>query len=472
MLFVEFRFIVFFGVLWAIYWSLRNNTWRKMVLLGGSYLFYAAWDWRFLSLILLSTVVDYLAALRIPGAANEGRKRGWLVASLITNLGVLGFFKYFNFFAASLVDLFNSLGVALNHTTLEIVLPVGISFYTFQTLSYTIDVYRGKLQPRKNPLDVALFVAFFPQLVAGPIVRASHFLPQLDQSRRWSKVAVRSCLTLFLIGFIKKAGVSDNIAPFVDQVFADPGLYSASAIWGGILLYGVQIYCDFSGYSDMAIATAGLLGYRLPVNFNAPYLASSLTDFWRRWHMSLSTWLRDYLYIPLGGNRGGRLQAMRNVMITMLLGGLWHGAAWNFVIWGGLHGVALVGHRAWISFRGEVGAGDGVGGFIRHSLGMVFTFWWVFLAWIFFRAQDLSTALEMLRVYLTFSAQGVENLGINPFGVLTLLGVAHWLASRWDLPALSERIPFRLYSVLLGAAFGVALSFVPLGYRPFIYFQF
>ncbi|MEL7520851.1 MAG: MBOAT family O-acyltransferase, partial [Cyanobacteria bacterium J06553_1] len=307
MIFTEFRFFIFFAVVFGVYWALRSNGWRKAWILACSYAFYGAWDWRFLSLIIGSTLVDYVVGLNLVKCDDSSKvnsskaKRSWLALSLCVNLGALAFFKYANFFADSAVGFFSWMGLPVNSVTLGIVLPVGISFYTFQTLSYSLDIYAGQLQPKKNLLDLATFVAFFPQLVAGPIVRAADFLPQLEIARSFDQVNVRACLTLFMVGFFKKACVSDNLAPIVDKYFAAPDTFDAISSWIGVLSYTVQIYCDFSGYSDMAIACAGLLGYELCVNFNFPYFASSITDFWRRWHISLSTWLKDYLYIPVGG---------------------------------------------------------------------------------------------------------------------------------------------------------------------------
>ncbi|HSL81392.1 MAG TPA: MBOAT family O-acyltransferase, partial [Thermoanaerobaculia bacterium] len=347
MLFTEPVFFAFFAAVFAVAWLERSHARRKLWLLAASYLFYAGWDWRFLSLIAVSTLVDFGVGLGLARGGRPAARRTLLVASLAVNLGILAVFKYYGFFVESAVGLLSSLGLEPAARVPEIVLPVGISFYTFQTLSYTIDVYRGKLAPVRSLTDFALFVGFFPQLVAGPIVRAADFLPQLESPPRWRDVAFRRHLTLFLVGFVKKACVADNLAPFADRVFAAPEVYTALAIWTAVALYAVQIYCDFSGYTDMAIACAGLLGYRLARNFEFPYVASSAADFWRRWHVSLSTWLRDNRYIPLGGSRGSRLATHRNLLLTMLLGGLWHGAAWTFVAWGALHGLALAAHREW-----------------------------------------------------------------------------------------------------------------------------
>ncbi|NNE08668.1 MAG: MBOAT family protein, partial [Gemmatimonadetes bacterium] len=386
MIFTELRFLVFFAIVLGVHWALPRNRPRKVWLLAASYVFYAAWDWRFLSLILGSTIVDYIVGIKLDGDRAPRVRRAWVSVSVIVNLSLLAVFKYFHFFADSAAALLQTLGLAIEPSSLRIILPVGISFYTFQTMSYSLDIYRGKLRATRDFLDLALFVGFFPQLVAGPIVRARDFLPQLTRRRAASDVAFRPLLLLFLSGFFKKACISDNISGVVDTYFTDPSAYDAMSAWIAVLLYAVQIYCDFSGYSDMAIATAGFLGYSLCENFAFPYFAGSIQDFWRRWHISLSSWLRDYLYILLGGGYGGRLFRYRNLMLTMLLGGLWHGAAWRFVIWGGLHGLALIVHREFHdrlrgrSFR------------VPAPVGVLLTFWWVGLTWIFFRATDWQSA--------------------------------------------------------------------------------
>ena len=338
MLFVEFRFFWFFLAVFAVYWSLRQNDSRKIWLLICSYIFYAAWNWKFVFLLMASSALDYVVGLMMTRSKTRGARRAWLIVSLCGNLGTLAFFKYFNFFISSAAGLLEWLGLPASVHTLNIIIPVGVSFYTFHSMSYTIDVYRGKIRAVSSLLDVACFIGFFPQMVAGPIVRASAFLPQLQSLRKFSDVDVRGALVLFLTGFIKKACIADAVAPFADRYFAAPENFTAASAWVGVLSYAIQIYCDFSGYTDMAIACARLLGYELPINFRFPYFARNISDFWHRWHISLSSWLRDYLYIPLGGNRGPRWFIYRNIMITMLLGGLWHGGAWTFVIWGGLHG--------------------------------------------------------------------------------------------------------------------------------------
>jgi len=499
MLFTEPIFFLFFPVVLAGAWALgrfaSSGRPRKLWLLAASYLFYAAWDWRFLSLIAASTLVDYGVGRALERTQASARRRAWLVVSLVLNLGLLGVFKYYGFFVESARGLLDALGIALDARVPEIVLPVGISFYTFQTLSYTIDVYRRRIEPLHSLPDFALFVSFFPQLVAGPIVRASDFLPQLDRRPRWADVAVRRALVLFLVGFVKKACIADGVAPVVDRVFAHPAIWTSSAVWTAVLLYAVQIYCDFSGYTDMAIACAELLGFRLEKNFDFPYIARSVTEFWRRWHISLSGWLRDYLYIPLGGNRGGRLATHRNLLITMLLGGLWHGAAWTFVVWGALHGVALALHKEWRRWRQGAVPGArrltlphlpaplGVG------LGWAVTFVWVCLAWIFFRAQSFADAAVLVRAFAWLPGPGTLDLPRAWLLLVVVLGVAHWVSaygasagistssgaeavSGRALESVVERIPDWSFAAAYGSAVALTLLFLPLRSAPFIYFQF
>jgi D-alanyl-lipoteichoic acid acyltransferase DltB (MBOAT superfamily) len=353
--------------------------------------------------------------------------------------------------------------------TLNLVLPVGISFYTFQAISYMVDVHRGVIGARRSFLDVAFYIAFFPQLVAGPIVRASDFIPQMDTARKWSDVAVRASVALFLVGFFKKACISDNIAPYVDQIFSDPSTYTAHSVIAGVLLYGIQIYCDFSGYSDMAIATAALLGYKFPANFDSPYLSANIQDFWRRWHISLSSWLRDYLYIPLGGNRKGNMRRDVNLMTTMVLGGLWHGASFNFIIWGFLHGLALMVERTWSDMVAKRVKPLGAIGIV---LGTAITYYWVNLAWIFFRAPNLDEALAITKTYATFSSAGTQNLPAIVWPFIVGISVFHFISHRFKIGEMLGRVPPVGFALATGSLAALALSFVPLGYRPFIYFQF
>jgi len=468
MLFVEFRFFWFFLAVFTVYWSLRRNDSRKLWLLVCSYFFYACWNWKFLFLIMASSGLDYLVGTMLARTENPRARRGWLILSLTANLGTIAFFKYYNFFVTSAAALLAWLGLHPSLHTLNIIIPVGVSFYTFHSMSYTIDVYRRKLKPVSSILDLACFIGFFPQMVAGPIVRASAFLPQLRAVRSFAGVDVRGALVLFLTGFIKKACIADAVAPFVDRYFDAPANFTAASAWVAVLFYAIQIYSDFSGYTDMAIATAGLLGYQLPVNFRFPYFAANISDFWHRWHISLSSWLRDYLYIPLGGNRGPAWFVGRNIMITMLLGGLWHGGAWTFVVWGGLHGVALIIHREW---QRRTEARPFAQSLMRW-LAWPLTVYWVCVAWIFFRAVDLQHAVPALRGFLFFSSGGGEDLGAGMLWIVAALALVHWLNFRETFSTWWRRPPAPVFAAGYGCAFAVVLLFIPPHYAPFIYFQF
>ena len=480
MLFVEPRYLLFFLVVFSVYWALRASATRKWVLLVSSYAFYAAWDWRFLGLIVFSTVLDHAVALRIEQSSAVRARRAWLSLSLLGNLGVLACFKYFDFFAASAARLAAHFGIELSAVTLDLVLPVGISFYTFQTLSYTLDVHRGLLRAERSLLNVAVFVAFFPQLVAGPIVRARDFLPQLHRPIGFEAVDVRGALVLFGIGFFKKAVLADHVAPVVDTCFADPARYEASAHVLATALYSLQIYCDFSGYSDMAIGSAALLGFRLPVNFARPYLATGLREFWRRWHISLSSWLRDYLYVPLGGNRGGRWRTTRNLLMTMLLGGLWHGAGWNFVVWGGGHGLGLVGQREFRRVRGadrggsvrQAGSSHRVRATLLVLLSWSFTLWFVGATWIFFRATSFTDAFEVLRSWCGASAPGRRELPLEWWWLVAGAFALHVVAARCSWMPRLRAMPDLAFAISVGLGGAVLWAFAPLEERAFVYFQF
>ena len=468
MLFNSLQFILFLGLTLVGYRLVeRWRTPRHLLLLSASYLFYASWNPRYLVLILASTLLDYNVGRALARTEDQRARKALLWTSIVGNLSLLGVFKYGNFV---LENLEAALGLPMPRVPAE--LPVGISFYTFQTLSYTIDRYRKTIDPARNLLEFALFVAFFPQLVAGPIIRALDFMPQLGVKTIFQRTDVRAALVLFSVGFFKKACVSDGIAQIPDEYFADPAAYGALAAWIGTLFYAVQIYCDFSGYTDMAIACAALLGYELCVNFRFPYLARDITDFWRRWHISLSSWLRDYLYIPLGGNRGSSLFQGRNLILTMLLGGLWHGAGWNFILWGALHGAALVLHKLWSHALPENSLPRRVSGF----LGPVLTFSFVCLCWIFFRATDFESARTAALAFVGLGAAGLPGLeSVQPalaFALLGGLALAHWVASRHWTEALWRGLPSWGFTLALAALWALALPFVPLESKPFIYFQF
>lgn len=380
MTFTSFNYFYFFLCVVSIYWLLGKKRWQNPFLLGASYLFYGFIHPWFCLLILISTLTDYFCALKM----EKGNKRLYLWASLLVNLGMLGGFKYFNFFVGSAGDLFEFLGWKVSLPVLKVVLPVGISFYTFQTLSYTLDVYWGRFKPIANFVDFSLYVSFFPQLVAGPIERATTLAPQIALERKWSTVDKKGAFSLFISGYVKKLVVADNVSPFVDQVFmlAHPDFF---LLFVGSVLFAIQIWADFSAYTDIARASAKCLGFELMENFNAPYLAVSPSDFWRRWHISFSSWIRDYLYIPLGGSRVGAFRYFFVVVGTMSVSGLWHGAAWNFVVWGVFHGCLLYFYKilkiedakkgipffiAWIVMQGWTLVGWAI--FRTDSLGWLF----------------------------------------------------------------------------------------------------
>ncbi len=400
MLFNSFEFALFLPVVLAAYWSLRNAPrWQNVLLLVASYVFYGYWDWRFLSLIGFSTLVDYTVGIQLHAELqrSEGHKtraaRRWLLTSLVCNLGLLGFFKYFNFFSGSFSALLAQVGVEADPFYLNIVLPVGISFYTFQTLSYTIDIYRGQMKPTRDLVTFAVYVAFFPQLVAGPIERARVLLPQLMERRKLDWVQMSDGAHLIFWGLFKKVFVADNLAPYVNQIFASPDPTTFEVVVAAYA-FAFQIYCDFSGYSDVARGCAKCMGIELMVNFRYPYVATSPSDFWRRWHISLSTWLRDYLYIPLGGNRMGGWMTYRNLALTMLLGGLWHGSTWLFVVWGAYQGLLLIVHRLTADHLPRAPS-EGFGGRLATFVKVVVLFQFVCGGWLIFRAESIGQLWTM-----------------------------------------------------------------------------
>ncbi len=465
MLFNSFAFALFFPLVWIAYWLLRRTDHARVwLLLGASYVFYGYWDWRFLGLILGSTVLDFTVGAAMAKSEAPRRRRWLLAASLMGNLGALAFFKYWGFFTEEAARLMRSVGIEPNLPMLEILLPVGISFYTFQTLSYTIDIYRGVLRPERSFARFALFVAFFPQLVAGPIVRARDFLPQITRRPTLTRAAFRSGLALIAWGLVKKVAIADYLGgELVDAMWESPERYGGYATLVGIWGYALQIYGDFSGYSDCAIGIARLLGFELCRNFDAPYRALSPRDFWRRWHISLSTWLRDYLYISLGGNRGGAWINYRNLLLTMLLGGLWHGASWMFVLWGAYHGLLLVFDR----LLGLVDPRTWYGTWIRR----VVVFHLICLGWVFFRSTTPEDAWAVLGSL--FAPRGDAAIGVYvwcavAFGFATHLlpsGIKEGLRTRFaELPGFLLGIAYALILGLLITAFSLE--------RPFIYFQF
>jgi alginate O-acetyltransferase complex protein AlgI len=389
MLFNTPRFFVFLAIVLILFYT-APRSWRKYILLAASYYFYMSFIPKFILLLMALTAIDYTAARWIARAQSPGSRKTALVISLAANLGLLGFFKYYNFFASNIAHLLHR---PENAFALSVILPLGISFHTFQSMSYVIDVYRKEQEPIVNPIDYALYIAFFPQLVAGPIVRAREFFGDFYHWQRPSSDDVLRGMLLLFLGLAKKMVLADQFAQIANGYFGDvsrqPGMVPA---WSAVIAFGVQIYFDFSGYTDMAIGMAKLLGFHFPVNFRRPYLASSITDFWHRWHISLSRWLRDYLYIPLGGNRHGRLRTYLNLMLTMLLGGLWHGASWNFVVWGGYHGALLSFERM---FRGQRST-EPARWTMWYPLQAAITFGLVMIGWVFFRAANFHDSLYVL----------------------------------------------------------------------------
>lgn len=402
MLFNSLEFFLFLPIVFVLYWFVFNKNLKhqNLLILFSSYIFYGWWDYRFLSLIFLSTIVDYFIGLSIPKQKDNRRKKYLLWMSMLFNLGVLGFFKYFNFFIDSWIDMFSAFGYEMQSTwMLKIILPVGISFYTFQTMSYTIDIYRKDLKPTKDFISFASFVSFFPQLVAGPIERATNLLPQILNIRKFNYEQAIQGLRLILWGLFKKVVIADSLGPIVDNIFGNYQDFGGGTLWLGAIFFAFQIYCDFSGYSDIAIGTSKLFGIELMSNFKFPYFSRNIGEFWRRWHISLSTWFRDYLYIPLGGSKEGKWKSLRNIFVIFIVSGFWHGANWTFIIWGGIHALlyvpsfivkrnrkfltTVVAENTWLPSFAEL-------------FQMARTFFFVTLAWVFFRSDNLQIALDYL----------------------------------------------------------------------------
>jgi len=474
MLFASLHFFVFFVFVVITSAVLRRIQPRLEILflvLASAY-FYGQWSWTYLILIYVTIITDFYLGLK---CYSSSRPRKFLFLSLLVNLGILVFFKYANFLIDSGNQLLQFSGVGWHFSPLDFLLPVGISFYTFQSMSYTIDIYRGQLKPRRDLLEYALFVSFFPQLVAGPIVRAKEFFQQLDGYRQFTFAMAQSGFLLMLIGLVKKTVFADNLALLVDPVFDQPAHFGSLATLVAIYAFAFQIYFDFSGYTDIAIGAAKFLGFSFPKNFDHPYTALSIQDFWRRWHMTLSRWLRDYLYISLGGNRKGRWKTSRNLFLTMFLGGLWHGASWNFAIWGTLHGLYLSGEKL---LRLPIGNKRSVEQWLHASfLGRWFkwllTFHLVCLAWVFFRSDSLHNSMIMLRHILHWQ-QAATVPAWQWLAIFALAGflLAHWLGARWQLADRSSNmktLEFVAWSVLLIV---LLIGFAARETSAFIYFQF
>ena len=472
MLFPTATFAFFFLLVLPLSWFLmsRPSRWRPFMI-GASYVFYGWWDWRFVFLLVGCTLWNQVLAVRIWQTPVTSRRKALLVLALAGNLGVLGYFKYYDFFVTSSDSLASLVGADLPLEVKSIVLPVGISFFTFMAISYVVDAYRGTFQPTSLE-KFAVYLAFFPHLVAGPIVRPSELVPQLDRPRDPRRVDTSRAFYLIATGLFKKVVIANYLAAgIVDDVFGAPGEHSSLEILIAVYAYAVQIYADFSGYTDIAIGIALLLGFAFPQNFDSPYAAGSLQDFWRRWHMTLSRWLRDYLYVPLGGNRGRRLFTYRNLLLTMLIGGLWHGAAWTFVVWGGIHGVGLAAERWWRERPGFVRRPPTTWTTWRNRL---LTFHVVCLAWIFFRADSFDTAWQLLGGLFTGWS---EPSPLVTSGILLAIAVgigSQYLPSRVPrlVMARFSRLPVLGQATVLAFALTLVNAMGPEGVAPFIYFQF
>lgn len=484
MLFNSLDFALFLPIVFGLYWLIGSSqrSAQNLLLLISSYVFYAWWDWAFLGLIMLSSAVDFWAGQRIYASKVKHQRRIWLALSLVVNIGLLLYFKYYNFFIDSFVTAFTLIGQSFTPDRLSIILPVGISFYTFQTLSYTLDIYHGKLKPTNDWVAFGAFVSFFPQLVAGPIERAQKLLPQFNQQRFFSYTLARDGAQQLFWGLFKKVVIADHCAPLVDHIFQHHDQYSGGVLLFGAFLFSFQIYADFSGYSDMAIGIAKLFGFELTQNFSTPYFATNIRSFWRRWHISLSSWFRDYVYIPLGGSLGGRASTIRNILVVFLVSGLWHGAAWNFVLWGFLHGAFFAvatmiprsaktaalpnpSPRTWLRLRSFTQA--------------LLLFLFVTIAWVFFRAETVTIAWDMVLKIMTLStydfASPFDTSVVIALGamILIMLGT-EWLnrSKTHGLQLGQQELKVWQRWVIYHSLLALLLFYGKFNETTFIYFQF
>lgn len=478
MLFNSIDFAIFLPIVFLIYWFITNKSLKlqNAFLVVASYLFYGWWDWRFLALIIFSTLIDYWVGRLMAQEVKVLNRKILLWVSILVNLGFLGFFKYYNFFLDNFVQAFSLFGMPISARSLSIILPVGISFYTFQTLSYSIDVYRKKLKPTTDVVAFAAFVSFFPQLVAGPIERATHLLPQFYKTRQFEYHKAIDGLRQILWGFFKKIVIADNCAYFVNIIFEAPQDYSASTLVLGAILFAFQIYGDFSGYSDIAIGTARLFGFNLMQNFAFPYFSRDIAEFWRRWHISLSTWFRDYLYIPLGGSRGSKTKVVRNIFIIFIVSGFWHGANWTFIIWGALNALYFLpllltninrSHLEIVAVHKKWPSG-------RDFLKIILTFGLTTLTWIFFRAENIPHAIQYIRGICNMNIFSIPEIRpTNLFLLIVFFLIIEWWGRRdkyaLESVALNWKRPLRfaLYYILIILIFSFSRN-----NQTFIYFQF
>lgn len=478
MLFNSVNFAIFLPIVFLLYWFAfkGNYKWQNVLLLVASYFFYACWDWRFLFLLVFSTVLDYYTGIKMAEAATKKSKSFWFWLSVGINLGFLGVFKYYNFFADSLVDSLSLLGIKAHLWTLKVILPVGISFYTFHGLSYVIDIYKDKIKPERNFIDYSVFVSFFPLLVAGPIERATHLLPQIQKKRDFNYKTAIDGLRQILWGLFKKVVIADNCAKYGNIIFSDNEDYTGSSLIIGALLFTIQIYGDFSGYSDIALGTARLFGVELLRNFAFPYFSRDIAEFWRRWHISLSTWFRDYLYIPLGGSKGGTWMKVRNTFIIFIVSGFWHGANWTFIAWGLINALFIMPSILFNSNRNNLDtvAQGKIIPSLKETFQVVITFLMASFCWIFFRAENLTHAFDYINGIFSMSAFAIPNIKLDyvlwfilPFMLIEWLGrerqyaISH-MGLNWPAP-----LRWIFYYLIVVIIFYFAGS-----EQQFIYFQF
>ncbi|MDC8000099.1 MBOAT family protein [Aequorivita todarodis] len=483
MLFNSLDFAIFLPIVFALYWTIghKNIKWQNAFIVIASYVFYGWWDYRFLSLILFSTLVDYTIGLSLKNKKKPSTRKALLWISIIVNIGFLGFFKYYNFFIDSFIDAFSLFGHTVNANTLNIILPVGISFYTFQTLSYTIDVYRRKLEPTSDLIGFSAFVCFFPQLVAGPIERATHLLPQFHKARKFSYDSAIDGLRQILWGLFKKMVIADNCARFANEIFNNYGEYSASTLFMGAVFFAFQIYGDFSGYSDIAIGTSRLFGFDLRQNFAYPYFSRDMAEFWRRWHISLSTWFRDYVYIPLGGSKGTKWIQIRNVFIVFIVSGFWHGANWTFLAWGALNALYFLPLLIFNKNRSHLNivARNKLLPSIKEMSSIIFTFLLTVFAWIFFRSENLSHAFNYIEGLTSFDLFTLPEYIIRKKVYPTVLLLVFFFIVEWlgrnhkyaiegikEKTSLVARWGFYAFVIFLIG------MYMETDESPFIYFQF
>ncbi|TYA71856.1 MBOAT family O-acyltransferase [Seonamhaeicola marinus] len=483
MVFNSLEFLIFLPIVFCLYWLVfkKNLRIQNVLLLLASYFFYGFWDWRFLSLIILSTLVDFYVAQKIFQNNRKISKKYWLWLSILINIGILGFFKYYNFFVNSWVEMFDAFGISIENTwTLRVILPVGISFYTFQTMSYSFDVYNKHIKPTKDIVAFATFVSFFPQLVAGPIERASNLLPQISTKRVFDYNQIVSGLKLILWGLFKKVAIADALAPIVDDIFTNYSNYSSSTLILGVIFFSFQIYGDFSGYSDIAIGTAKMFGIELSSNFKFPYFSRNITEFWNRWHISLSSWFKHYVYFPLGGSYGSQVKSIRNVLIVFLVSGLWHGANWTYVVWGAFHALAFVPVFVIKKNKKYKNLALGEGELIislKEILKVIFVFSLVTFSWIFFRSETIYQALEYIHnIFINKSFSVYDHPRgyrmIDYYMLISLFVIFEYIIRK------DERNPIRFKSkVLRFITYTLLILLMLLFYdngidRSFIYFQF